>query len=100
MSTSDPGAMLIGDCESFNTVILAAKDASLTYEARTNEKLNGYTDAQPNALTLKDNDPSYFKIRGYAIQPDKLVNPEDAQKAQILKSALDADCDIVNTIGY
>ena len=98
MSTSDPGAMLIGDCESFNTVILAAKDASLTYEARTNEKLNGYTDAQPNALTLKDNDPSYIKVRGYAIHPDKLM-PSDSQ-AQILKSTLGADCYIVNILGH
>ena len=50
-------------------------DASLTYEARSNSRVNGYENAQPSALTLNNNKTSYLKIRGYALLPDQRVDP-------------------------
>ena len=38
MTTSDAGATGLKDCAAFNTVIMAGKDASLSYEARTNSR--------------------------------------------------------------
>ena len=80
MTTSDPGAKNLQDCAAFNTVIMAGKDASLTYEARTNSRVNGYMQAQPSALTLNDNAEAYLKLRGYALQPDERVDPSDISK--------------------
>lgn len=77
MTTSDPGALSSSDCVAFNTVILGAKDASLTYEARTNTNVNGYVNAQPSALTLNNGAVSYLKIRGYALLPDQLASRDE-----------------------
>ena len=93
MTTSNHGAIGIDECEPFNTIIWAAKDASLTYEARTNQNVNGYPDAQPNALTLNDDAPAYLKIRGYALHPDKRVNEQDeAQGLQIERCDFGLNC--------
>ena len=78
MTTSDKGATSAAHCAPFNTIILVAKDASLTYEARTNEAVNGYASAQPNALTLNDGAKAYLKIRGYALHPNDPVDANDA----------------------
>jgi len=77
MTTSNKGAMSLADCAAFNTIIISAKDASLTYEARTNEEVDGYRSAQPNALTLNDGAKAYLKIRGYALHPDEWSDPDD-----------------------
>ena len=93
MTTSNHGAIGIDECEPFNTIIWAAKDASLTYEARTNQNVNGYPDAQPNALTLNDDAPAYLKIRGYALHPDEPVNEQDeAQGLQIERCDFGLNC--------
>ena len=93
MTTSDAATPSIQGCAGLNTVILAAKDASLTYEARTNTKLNGYVNAQPSALTLNDGAVSYLKIRGYALLPDQYVAPDEPIKGlQIDRCASGLNC--------
>ena len=80
MTASDKGSTSIAACVPFLSLILVGKDASLTYQARTEPRLGGIGNAQPNAvdiygLSLKN--ASYIKVRGYAVQPDSLVNVYD-----------------------
>ena len=96
MTTSDAGAKSVSDCVPFNTVIMAAKDASLTYEARTNENVNGYTNAQPSALAVMNyssGTDAYIKIRGYALLPDQRVDETNILKGfQIVKCEAGLNC--------
>jgi len=93
MSTSDPGALSANDCLSYEGFVLTAKDAAVTYHARTEPVVkNGLTTyyygsdpaAQPNAYDLmsttpivavRTTAPSYIKIRGYALRPYQPIDP-------------------------
>jgi len=64
-------------------------DASLTYEARSNSRVNGYENAQPSALTLNNDKTAYLKIRGYALLPDQRVDPNsEGLQLDLCKSGL------------
>ena len=92
MTTCNAGAIGAASCMPFSTLVITAKDASLTYEARTNEAVNGYIDAQPNANTVNSDD-SYLKIRGFALQPDNLISAINPNKGyQIEKCKVGLNC--------
>ena len=76
MTTSNAGASALADCRPFNTYFFVIKDASLTYEARTNAAVGGMRGAQPNAIDIYGA-VTYYKIRGMALQPNELVWNQD-----------------------
>jgi hypothetical protein len=87
MATSNAGAPDAGGCVPLRTVILAGRDASLSYEARTDPGAGGQANAQPNAVdlmgALKTN-ASYIKTRGYGLQ---LHQPINAYSPTVLQAA-------------
>jgi hypothetical protein len=80
-STSDAGAKALAECHGFSTIILAIKDPSVSFSARTHSSFGGAPDAQPNGFDImnytgmEQTASLYTGVRGYGVQATSLLDP-------------------------
>ena len=85
-STSDAAASSQSQCAGFVTVILAMKDPSVSFAARTSSSFGAALDAQPNGYDImnytgmRQSAALYSKVRGYALQP---LEPIDERSPEL-----------------